>query len=438
MRSTRRLLDRRSRAVLAALATCSSAVLTFASCSSEVTVPVLTSDDSGVDSAPADDAAPPDAASDRDADADTTPFDGGSLPISCATTPCATSLVTSQRQQSPSEGFCALLSDRTVACWGSNTWGELGRGDDAGPSSPSAARVSGLGDVAELEHTCALDKSGSIWCWGTAPVLRDDAGASTREYVPVKLPLPAATSMSIAEETGCAVIGGGVQCWGSNRHGQIAPLDVASVFSTLPVTDISIPQGAPIRKVIVGDATFALRTDGTVLSWGDSPPLARVSSLFPDPYPKPIPLSGISSLDILHSNACATSAGIGHCWGVTDSSTASLDRAMPEPVVAPEPLLQIAMSGTARWCAVGASGAVYCRGENANGQAGDGTKDHAYHAVKVEGLPAPAAEVRTTPLATCALLTSGQVYCWGANTYGQLGNGKPKVPSVIPQEVVLP
>jgi alpha-tubulin suppressor-like RCC1 family protein len=84
------------------------------------------------------------------------------------------------------------------------------------------------------------------------------------------------------------------------------------------------------------------------------------------------------------------------------------------------------------------SGAVYCWGYNAGGQAGDGTKEHAYEAVKVVGLPAPASQVKTTPDATCALLTSGKVYCWGTNLYGQLGNGLLKDPSPVPQEVVIP
>ena len=53
-------------------------------------------------------------------------------------------------------------------------------------------------------------------------------------------------------------------------------------------------------------------------------------------------------------------------------------------------------------------------------------------------LPGPAADVKTTATATCALLTSGKVYCWGSNYYGQLGNGRLKVPSVVPEEVVLP
>jgi len=87
---------------------------------------------------------------------------------------------------------------------------------------------------------------------------------------------------------------------------------------------------------------------------------------------------------------------------------------------------------------VGASGSVYCWGNNASGQAGDGTKEYAFEAVKVEGLPEPAAEVKTTADTTCALLTNGKVFCWGANYYGQLGNGEIKVRSLVPQEVVLP
>lgn len=125
--------------------------------------------------------------------------------------------------------------------------------------------------------------------------------------------------------------------------------------------------------------------------------------------------------------------------------------ALPTPVVTPEPIVRIATTAMtiirgygdpivapSRWCAVSATGTVYCWGHNAGGQAGDGTKDHAYEAVQVKGLPEPAADVKTTPNATCALLTNGKVHCWGTNFYGQLGYGRLKEPSLEPREVVLP
>ena len=220
-----------------------------------------------------------------------------------------------------------------------------------------------------------------------------------------------------------------------------------------------MPPGAPIRDLVVGDAAFAVREDGTFVTWGANPPLARISPLFPDPYPVASVLSDVTTIDVADHNACTTTGGIGYCWGavfprVIDPSITGprLERALPAPVVAPEPLVQIATTRAVilsrvgvvqtvqpqRWCACAASGAVYCRGYNESGQAGDGTKNHAYDAVKVVGLPAPAAEVRTTPDASCALLTNGKVFCWGANFYGQLGNGKIKAASVVPQEVVMP
>ena len=87
---------------------------------------------------------------------------------------------------------------------------------------------------------------------------------------------------------------------------------------------------------------------------------------------------------------------------------------------------------------VGASGSLYCWGDNRAGQVGDGTRDYALAPIKIEGLPGPVAQVRTTPQATCALLTSGRVFCWGDDSFGQLGGGRLRFPSLVPQEVVLP
>ncbi|OJY19775.1 MAG: hypothetical protein BGO98_40600 [Myxococcales bacterium 68-20] len=384
---------------------------------------------------------------------DAAPFDGGPLPVVCASAPCAKSLVTTRAPTDfdRSQGYCVLLDDGTVACWGANAAGQLGRGSDAGTAdSAIAERVVGLSDVAQLDHTCALDTSGAVWCWGTGPFLRNDAGAATTERTPLKLALPPATRVGMGSDVGCAVVDDGVLCWGRNTSGVVAPFDVAASFSVLPPRAIGVPSGAPIRDIAVGKAVFVIREDGVTLSWGANPPLARVSSLSPDPQPLPIALGGISSIDMTSDTACATVAGIGYCWGQAIASPIYV-RALPTPVVAPEPIVRIATTRSMfvaelgdsivqpqRWCAVGASGSVYCWGNNASGQAGDGTKEYAFEAVKVEGLPEPAAEVKTTADTTCALLTNGKVFCWGANYYGQLGNGKMRVPSLVPQEVVLP
>jgi Regulator of chromosome condensation (RCC1) repeat len=448
MRSTRRLLELRSATLVAVLAcTTTAAAVSCASTQVDPPRPPESIDDASAEAA----SSPEDAAIDTLPARDAGPIDASPLPVVCESHPCATSLSTTMPGSSypPVEGYCALLDDGTVACWGANQGGRLGRGEDGGTAdSAKPARVVGLADVVDLDHTCARDKSGSVWCWGEGPFLRNDAGTVSSELTPVKLPVPPARAIGVSDSVGCVAVEDGVLCWGTNVNAQVQP---SVEWSALPPTLTALPPGAPVRDVVVADATFVLREDGTTLSWGGTPPMARVSSLSPDPYPAPVVIAGISSLDATGTEACAAAGGTGYSWG-SIGAAAEWDapskriHALPEPVVAPEPLVQIAttrrMVGTdamypQRWCAVGVSGAVYCRGTNANGQAGDGTKDYAFTAVKV-GLPGPAVQVKTMPISTCALLTSGKVFCWGNNLYGQLGNGTIKGQSLVPQEVVLP
>jgi hypothetical protein len=381
--------------------------------------------------------------------------DVATLPITCASPPCATSLVTTLGSGSGDlgEGFCALSTDGTVACWGANGAGQLGRGEDGGTlDSANAARVVGLGNVKRIDHNCAVDGDGAAWCWGTGPFLRDDAGAASIEPTPVKLALPPVTDIAVGYGAACATAGAEVLCWGSNADGQLSP-PTGGKDDPGGARPMPIPTGPSARALAVGRATLVLRDDGSLVTWGANPPIGRVSPMFPDPHPQATPLGGLFMVDLADDNACAVAGGTGYCWGMPVTPPAPgngtiTERGMPLPVVTPEPIVHIATTRSAplqnggvlryRWCASSLSGAVYCWGLNDSGQAGDGTQEYAFDAVKVNGLPEPAAQVRTTPNATCALLTNGKVWCWGSNFNGQLGNGQSKGRSLVPVEVVLP
>ncbi len=415
-------------------------------CSSSDDPDDLRVDDAGVDASTTTDAADVEASSPRDAGL----VDAAPLHVVCTSQPCATSLVTTlgKSEDDRSEGFCVLLDDGTVACWGANSAGQLGRGEDGGRvDSANAAKVVGLSNIVSLDHTCAVDNSGGAWCWGTGPFRWSDAGvATTTETTPVKLDLPSATQVGLGYRTACAGVGDGVLCWGNNTNGQIGPL--TETFRG--PQHVSLPSGAAVRAIDVGKTTFVLREDGSLVTWGGNPGIGRVSPSFPDPYPQLVALEGVTTADLAYDNACVTANGNGYCWGArVDAKKGNvLDRALPEPVIAPEPLVQIATTQTFvmpsgviqpyRWCGVASTGNVYCWGLNESGQAGDGTEDYVLRAAKVGGLPAPAAQVKTTTSTTCALLTTGKVYCWGGNYYGQLGNGQNRGKVSDPTEVVLP
>ena len=462
MRFTRRLISRRSPHAFAIF---SSALIAGAawSCGSDESRDPLAEegpDASSPDVVPApDDASAEDVSRPRDAGF----IDAAPHPVVCTSPPCALSLVTSSLAPSSDstayeEGFCSLMQDGTVVCWGANASGQLGRGEEAGSAdSATPARVVGLSNAVSLHHTCAVDEDGAAFCWGTGPFAQNGTEITTAR-APVKLPIPAASHVDATSSTACAVTGDTVRCWGSNENAQVGPFATNPRLGMFEPTVIPLAVAGPVRDIVVSRATFIVHADGTTESWGGNPPLGRPSPLFPDPYPHSLEMGAIGNLDVGDENACATAGGIGHCWGktlpsFTESTPPKLDLAntLPTAVSTPEPVVQIATTANVvryelgapiaqrqRWCAIGVSGAVYCWGTNTSGQAGDGTKNHAYEAVEVVGLPGPAAQVKTAPESTCVLLTSGKVYCWGSNYYGQLGNGNIRQPSITPQEVVMP
>jgi alpha-tubulin suppressor-like RCC1 family protein len=108
----------------------------------------------------------------------------GQLGVSKVTTPQSTfiptlvdsSELTTVRQLAlGAEHTCALREDGRVLCWGRNTSGQLGNGQNTGPSDattvPTLVDNSTLGIVRQLvaggAHTCALREDGRVLCWGS-------------------------------------------------------------------------------------------------------------------------------------------------------------------------------------------------------------------------------------------------------------------------------
>lgn len=134
------------------------------------------------------------------------------------------------------------------------------------------------------------------------------------------------------------------------------------------------------------------------------------------------------------SHACGvTVVGEAFCWGRNDvgqvggSPTAGESR--PTRVVGFGPstgsLVLGVAAGSQHSCVLATFGEVHCWGRNFNGQVGDGTTAPIYSPTRVDGAlkGQTVTQVVAGDFHTCALTDEGQVWCWGRNAAGQLGDG---------------
>ncbi len=106
--------------------------------------------------------------------------------------------------------------------------------------------------------------------------------------------------------------------------------------------------------------------------------------------------------------------------------------AMPGPDSEPSTKrwVQIA-AGSNHTCAIDEHDAIYCWGENAGGQVGDGTYAPVRRPVEVSGGGAWK-QVAVGANHTCALQADDSLWCWGSNTNQQLGVAGPGSPVPVP------
>lgn len=122
------------------------------------------------------------------------------------------------------------------------------------------------------------------------------------------------------------------------------------------------------------------------------------------------------------------------CWGNNQQGQIGngiMGGIVPTPVPVPIPglVIEISAGGSVNGpsavsaCARVATGEVYCWGSNQQGQLGNGSGSSSPFPVLVSGLPI-VAHVSVGSSHACGLAKGGALFCWGNNSAGQIGNGQ--------------
>jgi alpha-tubulin suppressor-like RCC1 family protein len=307
----------------------------------------------------------------------------------------------------------------------------------------------------------AAGSSGAVEDWGLGTSGQLGNGSTSTSNVPVAVSFPAGVAVSEVaggDDHSLALSStGAVYAWGDNANGQLG--DGSTASSDEPVL-VQLPGGVTATAVAAGEQfSLALTTAGSVYAWGngDSGELGDNADT-PSDVPVQVQLpEGVTASAIaagLESGLALSSAGLVYAWGYNasgqlgDASTADSDVPVQVQLPGGTDATGVA-SGSNNGLALTSSGEVYGWGNNGYGQLGDGTTTNSDVPVEVHlpGGVTPSG-IGSEWDAGLALTSTGALYAWGLNDQGDLGDGTidagsasfpaPPSPSFAPPSSVAP
>jgi alpha-tubulin suppressor-like RCC1 family protein len=302
-------------------------------------------------------------------------------------------------------GHTCAIESGSAYCWGEQASGDLGDGSTILFSiSPVAVDTSGVlaGQTLTMiasgdANTCALDTAGAAFCWGDNTDGQLGNKSTTSSGVPVAVYAAGALAgktlnqITAGEFHACALdTAGAAFCWGDNPFGELGNNTTNSS---------AVPVAVSTAGVLAGKKLTQIATAGEF------------------------------------DTCAVSSLGAAYCWGYNADGQlgngTTNDSHVPVAVVTTGPLAgqkltQVAAGEGFSVCAVSSASAAYCWGANDNGQLGNGNVNDsdAPVAVVTSGVLAgqKLTQITGSYISTCALAAGGAIYCWGDDVDGELGD----------------
>lgn len=360
---------------------------------------------------------------------------------------------------------CAIRQGK-ARCWGYNSRGQLWQGSGASlgdetnelpdliPDVPAGGTVVQI--VGGWNHTCALLDTGNVRCWGAndrgqlgfGEAGPNNYGDNPGEEPPLAKIGGTVAAISAGGSHTCALLTtGAVRCWGSNSYGALGQPGTVSGKTPEAMGDIDIGPGADVIQVAAGGRhTCVVLADGAVRCWGRNASgqlgLSHTMSIGDNETPGTPPPVNVGgevaevALGFLHTCARLVSGSV-RCWGNNFSAQLGVpggdvgDNEHPASVgdanmVLPGEKTMRIFAGRHRTCALLTSGDLRCWGRALEGGNGYGsTKSYGKGAppgfINVDNNDLTIRDVTLGGDYTCALLSGGHLRCWGLNSKGSLG-----------------
>jgi len=386
----------------------------------------------------------------------------------------------------------ALRSDGKLLTWGSNIGGQIGNGGTASVSAPIAVPTVGLRGViataGSWKQSYNLRGDGTVWAWGDNTEAQLGDGSVTSRNRPQPVPnLQDIIAFTGGNSNGLALRSDGtVWAWGQNIYSQMGPgaspgfgcptghLDKICVAISIGLTDV---------KAIAAGTYFhlAIKDDGSLWAWGQGVHgQLGDNATANDPNPKRVLAGSFPFVSGFLEGVISVAAGGGHtvallsdgtiaAWGRNTNCELGLggccnggaakcqpqqlfpaDVLMPTPVGLGLPMTAVSTALYHHTLVLDQHGQVWAWGVNDTGQLGDGALpgvsalSDMVRGVGGVGVLQDITAIAAGGFHSLGLGSDGTLYGWGANSVGQLGHGTtisspyPQAANCMPDVISLP
>jgi alpha-tubulin suppressor-like RCC1 family protein len=325
-----------------------------------------------------------------------------------------------------------IRSDGTLWAWGANGSGQLGDGTTIDRNTPVQVGIEANWHSvsAGWESTLAIKTDGTLWAWGGNTDGQLGDGTIVTRSTPVQIGNATIWRSVVcgARHTIALRTDGTIWAWGHNGYYQLGVGYPPSQSSSTPV---QIGTATNWQSVGAGTQhTVAVRTDGTLWSWGSFQFRHAYSPIWIWPSPTQV---GVDT--DWRSGAAGAYQSIGTkvdgtLWAWGDNAYGQLaDGTFTLPLSPVEPVRiglgvnwRCAASGLAQTLAVRGDGTLWAWGLNDYGQLGDGTFVNKNTPVQI-GTATDWHCVAAGETHSVARKADGSIWAWGGNALGQLGDG---------------
>ena len=333
----------------------------------------------------------------------------------------------------------ALDSDGHLWAWGNNGAGQLGDGTNSGGLEPVEIKpdTTFVQVSADVMHSLALDSDGHVWAWGDNGAGQLGDGTTSRRLEPVEIkPDTTFVQVSTNDDHSLALDSDGhLWAWGDNSDGQLG-----DGTTSRRLEPVEIDSDATFVQVSAGYMhSLALDSDGHVWAWGTNNH-GQLGDGTNAKHDTPMEVDSDTTFTQVNAGNMRSLAldSDGHlwAWGTDVGDGTSYNRYEPVEISANATFTQVS-ANFGHSLALDSDGHVWAWGDNGAGQLGDGTNSgERLEPVEVDS-DATFVQVSAGYIHSLALDSNGNLWAWGVNNYGQLGDGSTdnqNVPTLVSVE----